>query len=261
MPPKRAAPGGATEQAKKFRKAIDEMAEEFVCPITQELPVDPVMAEDGRVYERSAITEWLEQRPGAHAKSPATNEPMGKKLLPALQVRNTIKGMVKSGAISGAKADAWKKRIEEEDEMAEMRRKAEGGDVEAMSLIGGAYYFGNMGFPQDVKQSFAWFKKAADLDHVESLTWCGTLYMMGEGADQNSSRSLIMLGRAAALGAEHACYLLGRVHRSGRHGVGIDMQEARRWFAKMPDCSVKDSTLECRERMTAWLRENPAERF
>ena len=112
-----------------------------------------------------------------------------------------------------------------------------------------------------VKQSFAWFKKAADLDHVESLTWCGTLYMMGEGADQNSSRSLIMLGRAAALGAEHACYLLGRVHRSGRHGVGIDMQEARRWFAKMPDCSVKDSTLECRESMTAWLRENPAERF
>ena len=39
---------------------------------------------------------------------------MGKRLLSALQVRNTIKRMVQSGAISGAKADAWKTRMEEE---------------------------------------------------------------------------------------------------------------------------------------------------
>ena len=69
MPPKRAASGDATQQAKKFRQAIDEMAEEFVCPITQELPVDPVTAEDGRVYERSAIEEWLGQQPNEQVKS------------------------------------------------------------------------------------------------------------------------------------------------------------------------------------------------
>ena len=38
-----------TEQAQKFRsvcKAVDDSAAEFSCPITQELPIDPVMAED-----------------------------------------------------------------------------------------------------------------------------------------------------------------------------------------------------------------------
>ena len=34
-------------QSKKFRKAIDGWADEFVCPITQELPVDPVTASHG----------------------------------------------------------------------------------------------------------------------------------------------------------------------------------------------------------------------
>ena len=35
----------AEESSKKFRSAIDELAEEWVCPITCELPVDPVSHE------------------------------------------------------------------------------------------------------------------------------------------------------------------------------------------------------------------------
>ena len=84
-PRKRKAAEPATEQANKFKKLVDDSASEFLCPITQELPIDPVIAEDGRVYERSAIVEWLER----NEKSPHTNEPMGKKLLPALQVRQS----------------------------------------------------------------------------------------------------------------------------------------------------------------------------
>ena len=54
----------ATEQANKLCsvcKAMDDSAAEFCCPITQELPIDPVTAEDGRVYERSAIEETFTQ--------------------------------------------------------------------------------------------------------------------------------------------------------------------------------------------------------
>ena len=41
MPPKRKADGDATAQdAKKFRSALGDIASEFVCSITQELPVD-----------------------------------------------------------------------------------------------------------------------------------------------------------------------------------------------------------------------------
>ena len=46
MPPKRAASEEtqAETQAvvKRYRQAIDEVAEEYVCPITAELPIDPV---------------------------------------------------------------------------------------------------------------------------------------------------------------------------------------------------------------------------
>ena len=62
--------------------AVKQAMKKLLCPITFSLPVDPVIAEDGNVYERSAIEEWLKQQ----HKSPVTNLKMGTRLLPALQV-------------------------------------------------------------------------------------------------------------------------------------------------------------------------------
>ena len=33
----------------------------LICPITQEYFRDPVLAEDGHVYEREAITRWISE--------------------------------------------------------------------------------------------------------------------------------------------------------------------------------------------------------
>ena len=112
MPPKRGR-AAADETAQEFRRhksATEEAFAELVCPITFSLPVDPVTAEDGNVYERSAIEEWLKQQ----HKSPVTNLAMGTRLLPALQVKNMIRTMVASGALTGDKVDAWKLKLEEE---------------------------------------------------------------------------------------------------------------------------------------------------
>ena len=46
--------------------------DEYICPITQVVMVDPVLGSDGRTYERSAITEWLR----THNTSPMTREVM-----------------------------------------------------------------------------------------------------------------------------------------------------------------------------------------
>lgn len=46
--------------------------DEYICPITQVVMVDPVLGSDGRTYERSAITEWLR----THNTSPITREVM-----------------------------------------------------------------------------------------------------------------------------------------------------------------------------------------
>ena len=145
------------EENKRLRSVIDESADEFVCAITCELPLEPVTAEDGKIYERAAIEDWLK----GHDKSPSTNLPMGKKLIPALQVKNMIEKLVRSGAIKGEKAAAWKKKIAEQEEVARLRQKAEGGDLKAMRDLADCYGVGKNGLPKDNAQAFAWSKRGA----------------------------------------------------------------------------------------------------
>ena len=239
------------------------MAEEYVCPITAELPIDPVTAEDGRCYERCAIEEWFERQPQPRVKSPVTNEPMGKRLFPAVQIRNTLKRLVESGAISGSKADAWKEAMAEEAELAADRAKAEGGDVEAMNNLGFSYRDGTRRLKLDLTQSFMWFKRAAELNDVTAMMACGVAYLRGEGVTRSDTRGLVMLGMAAMMGSSYACYVLGRANEKGRYGFDKDPQDATRWYRKMQKCD--DSGIytgdEKRDReieiAAAWLREHP----
>ena len=135
-------------QAKKLRKSINDVAADLVCPITQELPFDPVMAEDGKIYERNAILEWFATKP-APITSPSTNARMGTRIIPAIQTKNTISTLIKSGAIEGEVAEAWRKKLAVEKEVKECRAKAEGGDGEAMWTLGGWYQSGNHGLAKD----------------------------------------------------------------------------------------------------------------
>jgi hypothetical protein len=91
------------QESKKVRTAMNSIADEWLCPITQELPINPVMAEDGKIYERAAIEEWLRKQ----QRSPNTGAAMGTKLITSPQVRNTLEHLVGSGAIDGDRAMAW----------------------------------------------------------------------------------------------------------------------------------------------------------
>ena len=66
-----------------------------------------------------------------------------------------------------------------------------------------------------------------------------------------------MLGRAAELGAEHACGVLARANAEGCHGLDKDPHEATRWYREMQTCGLRNSTEAMRERAAAWLREHP----
>ena len=66
-----------------------EMPEDFMCPITQEKMVDPVIAQDGHTYERKAIEAWF----STSAMSPMTNAPLpngNKTLLPNFNLKSQI---------------------------------------------------------------------------------------------------------------------------------------------------------------------------
>ena len=241
----------------RYRETIDEVAEEYVCPITAELPVDPVNAEDGRVYERHAIEEWFARQDYDELRSPVTNESMGRRLFPAVQVRNSLKRLVESGAISGSNADAWKQAVVEEAEVAALRAEAEGGDANSMCALAIRYDTGTHGLRQDFAQSFKWFKRAADLKHRCGLTNSGIAYLYGEGVERSCPRGIAMLGAAAALGSEHACAILGQANAEGHYGFDKDPQEATRWYREMQKCDRIRTTEEYREKAAAWLREHP----
>ena len=254
MSPKRKAPAAeaaTADEGKRYRQAINEWADELVCPITQELPVDPVTAEDGRVYERRAMEEWLRSKAGQAIRSPVTNEPMGTKLLPAVQVRNNIKGMVKSGALSGDKAEAWKKRIKEEEEVARMRWAAEAGDARAMRSLGCWYRSGMKGLAVDCAQALQWYQRGADLDHPRCTVGLGQMYAEGTGTAPDDSEALMLIGRATGLGSAHACFLLGFHYDRGGLGLRKDPKQTARWYRKAQASAVRDLSV-LRRRKRSW---------
>jgi ankyrin repeat protein len=55
----------------------NEISEKYLCSITSQVMIDPVIAADGHTYEREAIEKWLE----AHDTSPKTNEALEDKKL------------------------------------------------------------------------------------------------------------------------------------------------------------------------------------
>jgi hypothetical protein len=63
----------------------NSLAKEFMCPICNMLPFDPVIAEDGFVYDKECIDKFI-----AIGRSPMTGEQTGATLISSNSVRETI---------------------------------------------------------------------------------------------------------------------------------------------------------------------------
>ena len=70
------------------RQKQKSVADDLICPITLDLPYDPVTAADGRIYERLAIEAHINNNSNRILKSPMTNESMGRALLPSPQTKS-----------------------------------------------------------------------------------------------------------------------------------------------------------------------------
>ena len=250
----------ATTQAveKRFKTAIDESVSHLMCAITYDLPVDPVTAEDGNIYERSAIENWLCRK----ETSPRTNQPMGTQLLPAKQVRAMIESLVKAEALPAEKIAAWQARIKEQEEVAELERSAAAGDVSAMIELSSLLFNGERGCKIDKVESFRLVERAAKLGSVDGLGRLGVRYLQGGGVMKDEAMGLMLITEAAALGLLGSCYRLGVMHAEGKHGVPLDFSLARKWFQravrsgdKDPSLLERDSTAKTRyEHAVEWLR-------
>jgi TPR repeat protein len=258
MPPKRGRAAAEAEdetvQLRRHKSATEEAFAELICPITFSLPVDPVTAEDGNVYERSAIEDWLKQQ----HKSPVTNLAMGTRLLPALRVKNMIRMMVASGALTGDKVDAWKLKLQEEKEVAEMLCLAEAGNGWAMRKLGLWYKLGQKGLAKDGAKAFEWYEKSHEAGFAGGtggLAWC---YLHGFGVPKCFARANTLMSQAAERGSKYACYTLGLAYAEGHYGFPKDEKMARRYYSMVASAAIDDCTDEGKEKAATWLREHPA---
>ena len=91
------AEGEETHKAKAFAEqeaksrtvaaAQPDTPSEFICPITQEVMLDPVSTVDGHTYERGAIKRWLSRK----RTSPLTGAPLkSTALVPNIALRKLI---------------------------------------------------------------------------------------------------------------------------------------------------------------------------
>ena len=241
---------------KKHKVALNAIAKEFICPITQELPCDPVMAKDGKIYEREAILEWFRKKDG-DATSPSTGKVIDVELVPAVQVRNTIESLIESGAIEGEAAEAWQKKLEQEKEVKEIRAKAEGGDAYSMWRIGVRYRQGVLGLAENAEQARAWYKRSAAVRHPMGMAAFGEALLHGIGGSTDTSLGLVLVTEAAATnGSDFAAYTLGKAFLDGNFGLMKDPVRARFWLVKaFGECKHKHMSESGRANATRLLRE------
>ena len=147
---------------KSMKQTINEIAQEFICPLSLELPVDPITAEDGKVYERE-MTEKLIETQGSSLKSPITNEPMGSRLLPAVSIRNAIDALMKTSMIDGDLAE----KHEDRKLVFEVKKMAAKNKIDAMRTLASWHANGSHGLPKDLTESIALVDKTdvLELEH------------------------------------------------------------------------------------------------
>ena len=80
----------------KLKKTIAKIAECLICPISRELVIDPILAEDGHSYERDLIETWLQ----THNKSPMTNKRMATKVLYPNHTLKSIASVLRESGVS-----------------------------------------------------------------------------------------------------------------------------------------------------------------
>ena len=273
MASKRAADDGdgRTDQLRKERKTRpgksrstpetsirDDLTEEYVCPITMELPIDPVLCADGHCYERSAIEEHI-RRNGQNGmvRSPLTNVEISAQLFPATLVRNTLSRLVEQGVLNGERVDAWKAATQQQKydriQFEGMKISAGKGSANAMEDLGSVYEKGLYGQQKDNAKSYHWFLRGGRAGNAGSMIRAAVCHVNGTGVKRNYVRGMCMAHEAAAMGSEHACSIIAMAHASGKWAMEKDEAEASYWYKRAVSCRIKDTPQECRDRGKAYM--------
>ena len=106
-----------------------------------------------------------------------------------------------------------------------IRAAAEDGYADAAVDMGRYYEYGLSGTP-DYEAAFAWYERAADLDHPEGMWRAGIAYATGDGARHDPGLAVVYFRDAADAGSLDGMVSLAVMYATG-DGVDQDFARAR----------------------------------
>ena len=137
-------------------------------------------------------------------------------------------------------------RTSTEQELADLRDRAEAGDTEAQVRLLALYaeqghadaqfgvgigYANGFGVPLDYSKAADWYRRAAEQGHAEAQVSIGSVYLTGRGVQQDSVEAVAWYRRAAEQGHAEGQLMLGLGYATGE-GVPQDYSEAAAWYRK-----------------------------
>ena len=117
-----------------------------------------------------------------------------------------------------------------------LRRRAEAGDIEAMSDLGARYAMGGEGLKQDYAGARRWFLKSAEAGSGLAKLNLAECYRDGRGCDVDQGKAVELYKEVASTPTDNvacdAMELLGEAYFTGECGVPVDQETAAKWFRK-----------------------------
>mmetsp|Transcript_20342 Transcript_20342/g.41488 ORF Transcript_20342/g.41488 Transcript_20342/m.41488 type:complete len:324 (-) Transcript_20342:594-1565(-) len=230
----------ANKRQKLAINAINAAANFITCPISGKVPLEPVMAEDGRFYDRADIQTHIDNAENGTLRSPVSGAPMGSTLMPYVEIQNNLHALIDSGLVEGDAAERLEKlRLDI------ATKEAEAGDTAAMCRLSVWYFYGRNGLQKDEKLAYEWCSKAGDLFDVAGMAYQGLQLYKGFGVDKDEVAGVSLLHMAAYNGNAYACYLLGNEYFLGDSGLAKNDKKAKYWLRKAVELSQDDKKDSC----------------
>lgn len=113
-------------------------------------------------------------------------------------------------------------------------KKAESGDVAAMTKVAVTYQSSDYGLPQDFGKAFYWATRAAQKGNVEAMGLLGSLYSRGDGVEKNNAEAFRWSLRAAEKGDLDSQYFVGICYLEGQ-GTQENLVKSVQWLVTAMD--------------------------
>lgn len=219
---------------------LNDLSRELLCPLSNALPIDPVLCQDGLVYEREAL-EALRKQSKAYCVPLISESPFHSKL------KCIIEKLVSSGEIDDEYLGGWAEKKQTSSESATVENTLDLGgataedDTRRMVELGEMFLKGEV-VDRDEESAYAYFERAAENDDEIGTIHKATCLLTGTGVAkdyQEGYQTLVELAKVER--SVPATLRLIYFNTEGILGFEQDESARARWEAHMKKISPQTS--------------------